>query len=199
MKSYKKSFLIRDPTQCKQLNKWTNLILRCSFVSRRLCRESALRAKHDEQNVKVKSWGAMEALWRRTEAEHSAEQQRMEAPPWSKLVYLRSPDLHPSIPICTHIPMLMIQRVVTISRVPASIFFWLKSSKSQDESTTFPGHFLVHWLIAGGLKLQSDCHPMVGNLDRPWGVIHRLVIHFPDHCSRAVIGDIFGHKNLLRS
>ena len=45
-------------------------------------------------------------------------------------------------------------------------FFRLKSSYSQDESTTFPGHFQVHWLIAGRLKLQSDCHPIVGNLDR---------------------------------
>jgi hypothetical protein len=27
----------------------------------------------------------------------------------------------------------------------------LKSGNSQDESTTFPGHFLVHRLIAGGL------------------------------------------------
>ena len=31
-------------------------------------------------------------------------------------VHLRSPDLHPSIPTCTHIPMIMTRRVsVTIS------------------------------------------------------------------------------------
>ena len=37
-------------------------------------------------------------------------------------VHLRSPDLHPSIPTCTQIPMLMTQRAsVTISRVSASI------------------------------------------------------------------------------
>jgi hypothetical protein len=56
-------------------------------------------------------------------------------------------------------------------------FFRLKSGNSQDESTTFPGHILVHRLIAGGLKLQSDCHPMGGNLDRPWGKIHRLIMN----------------------
>ena len=38
-------------------------------MSRRLCRESTLRAKHDEQNVKVTSRGAVGALWQRTEAE----------------------------------------------------------------------------------------------------------------------------------
>ena len=43
----------------------------------------------------------------------------------------------------------------------------MKSSNSQDKSATFPEHFMVRRLIAGGLKLQSDCHPMVGNLDRP--------------------------------
>ena len=37
-------------------------------------------------------------------------------------VHLRSPDLHPSIPACTQIPMLMTRRVsVTISRVSANI------------------------------------------------------------------------------
>jgi hypothetical protein len=46
-------------------------------------------------------------------------------------------------------------------------FFRLKSGNSQEESATFPGNFLVHWLIAGGLNLLSDWHPMVGNLDRP--------------------------------
>ena len=46
-------------------------------------------------------------------------------------------------------------------------FFRLKSGNSQDESATFPGHFLVYRLIAGGLKLQSDCHPMAGKLNRP--------------------------------
>ena len=59
----------RDPTRCEQVNEWTNLILRCTFVSRRLCRESALRAKQDKQNVKVRSQGAVGALWQRTEAE----------------------------------------------------------------------------------------------------------------------------------
>jgi hypothetical protein len=46
-------------------------------------------------------------------------------------------------------------------------FFRLKSGNSQDESAKFPEDFLVHRLIAGVLKLQSDCHPMVENLDRP--------------------------------
>ena len=51
------------------MNKWTDLILRCSFLSRRLCKESALCAKQDEQNVKVRNRGAIGALWRRMEAE----------------------------------------------------------------------------------------------------------------------------------
>ena len=59
----------RDPTRYKHVKEWTNLILRCNFVSRRLCREFALRIKHDKQNVKVRSRGAVGALWRRTEAE----------------------------------------------------------------------------------------------------------------------------------
>ena len=78
--------------------------------------------------------------------------------------------MHPLTPACTQIPMLMIRRVsVTISgyRPIFEYFFRLKSSNSQDESATFPGHFLVHRLIAEGLNLQSHCHPMVGNLDRP--------------------------------
>ena len=56
-------------------------------------------------------------------------------------------------------------------------FFRLKSGNSQDESVPFPGHFMVHQLIAGGLKLQSDCHLMIGNLDRPWGEIHWLIMN----------------------
>ena len=38
-------------------------------MSGRLCKESALRAKQDEQNVKIISRGAVGALWRRMEAE----------------------------------------------------------------------------------------------------------------------------------
>ena len=101
------------------------MILRCNFVSRRLCRESALRAKHDEQNVVVKSRGAVEhygkgwstvqiaedgggALCRASEDGGVAAEQ--------VAVHRRSPDLHPSIHACTQIPMLMIRRVsVTIS------------------------------------------------------------------------------------
>jgi hypothetical protein len=62
-------------------------------------------------------------------------------------------------------------------RLVFEYFFGLKSGNSQDELATFLGHFLVHRLIAGELKLQSDYHPMVGNLDRPWGEIHRLIMN----------------------
>ena len=164
--------------------------------------------------MKVRSRGAIGALWRRTEAEarstvelvedggggearigwrteaeHSMEQRRMEAPPRSKLPFI--------FEAMTCIPRHMPALRYTCSwpggyRLPFpgywpvfEYFFWLKSSNSQEESATFPGHFLVHRLITGGLKLQSDCHPMLGNLDRPWGEIHWLIMNypsvFPDH------------------
>ena len=141
------------------------MILRCSFVSRRLCRESALRAKHAKQNVKVKSRGAVGALWRRMEAKHSAEERRMEASPRSKLPFI--------FEALTCIPQYMHALRYPCSwpggyRLPFpgyrpvfEYFFRLKSSNSQNKLTTFPGHFLVHRLIARGLKLLSDCHLML--------------------------------------
>ena len=184
----------RHPTRCEQVNEWKNLIFRWSFVSRRLCMEFALRAKHDEQNVKVRSRGAIGALWWRTEAEGRSNVQiaddrgggevrigrMMEAPLRSKLPFifealtcipwylpaLKYPCSWPegySLPFPGH-------------RLIFKYFFWLKFSNSQDESTTFPGHFMVHQLIAGGLKLQSDRHPMVGNLSWPWR-LHRLIMN----------------------
>ena len=106
-------------------------------------------------------------------AEHSAEQRRMEAPLQSKLSFI--------FEALTCIPLYMLAL-----RYPCSWpgGYWLpfpgcrpvfeyslrlKSINSQDESATFLRYFLVHWLIAGGLKLQSDCHPMSGNLAWPWG------------------------------
>ena len=35
-------------------------------------------------------------------------------------------------------------------------FFRLKPGNSQDESPTFPGHFMVHRLIAGGLNYSRS-------------------------------------------
>ena len=101
-------------------------------MNRRLCKESALRAKEVEQNVKVRNRGGVGALWRRTEAEGRSTVQIAKdgggavedggAAAKQVAVHLRSPDLHPSIPAYTQIPMLMTQRVsVTISRVKASI------------------------------------------------------------------------------
>ena len=122
------------------------MILQCNFVSRRLCRESALRAKHDEQNVKVGSRGAGEQL------EHYGEGRRWRRGTLCRLrrtkveakctlggalcgaaedggateeqvaIHLESLDLHPSIHACTQIPMLMTRRVlVIVSRVSSSI------------------------------------------------------------------------------
>ena len=83
--------------------------------------------------------------------------------PW----YMRDTHAHDPEGIGNHFP------------VSANIWILLPAEigNSQDESATFPGHFLVHRLIAGGFKLQSDCHPMVANLDRPWGIIHRLIMN----------------------
>ena len=83
-----------------------------------MCRESALRAKHDEQNVKVRNWGEVGALWRRTEAKARSTVQIVEdggralcgatedggAAAEQVAVHLRSPDMHPSIHACTRIP-----------------------------------------------------------------------------------------------